>query len=188
MADVARRKLSEFENVEVRTTRFEDAVVESDRFGLVACAAAWHWLEPDRRVRLFAEPLYAHGTAAVIGNVQVTPEEHLPFFVRVKDIYDEFAPEIAHDGGFRKPDDLPPHPLDGSSLFEDLTQVAHPWEWTLDADRYVGLMSTHSPHAALDGTVRERLHAAIARLIDEEFGGSVTENYVAVAALARRVA
>ena len=43
-----------------------------------------------------------------------------------------------------------------------------------------------SNHAALGDAQRTRLLDAVASLIDTEFGGSVTENYVAVAALARR--
>jgi len=48
-------------------------------------------------------------------------------------------------------------------------------------------LSTQSPHAALDPQTRERLHGSIAAVIDEEFGGTVTETYVALAGVARRV-
>jgi SAM-dependent methyltransferase len=185
MADVARSHLASFANVEVQTARFEDGV-ESSAFGLVAVAQAFHWLDPDTRVRRIADALYAHGTAAIIGNVQVTPEHNLPFFVRVQDVYNRHAPELAHKGEFRRPDDLPPHPLEDSNLFTDLQTFGHPWHWTLPSQLYIGLLSTHSPHAALNESVRKALTEDIAALIDAEFDGHVSEYYVAMAGVARR--
>jgi SAM-dependent methyltransferase len=186
MADAARTSLFGHPNVEVRTTRFEDAAMADGTFGLVACVQAWHWLDPDTRVQRLAEALYAHGTAAVIANVQVTPPDNLAFWESVQDVYREHTPGMEHQGPFRKPDELPDHPLDGSELFEDLEQIGHTWDWTLDTDTYLGLCATHSNKAALDPETRERLLTGIGELIDAQFGGHVTEHYVAFAALARK--
>jgi SAM-dependent methyltransferase len=187
MADVARRNLVNFPNVEVRTTRIEDAdAVGTGAFGLVYCAQAFHWLDPSTRAQRLHDALYHYGTAAIVANEQVTPDETLPFFVRVQEIYDAVAPDIAHKGEFRKPDAHIPHPLAGLDLFTDLEQRMHRWEWTLDTQSYVALLQTHSPHASLPSDVRARLVDVIADVAETEFGGSVTEHYIAVAALARR--
>jgi hypothetical protein len=187
MADTARRNLAEFTNVEVRTERLEDADLPRNTFGLVACAQAWHWLDETTRVQRFADVLYAHGTAAIIANVQVNPASHIAFWEAAQDVYRAHAPALAHEGEFRRPDDIPEHPLSGSSLFEDLEQVTSPWEWTLRTDEYLALCSTHSNKAVLDDDARERLLNGLGELIDREFDGHVTEHYVAVAGLARRV-
>lgn len=186
MADVARRNLASFPNVDVRTARFEDASVDPGSFGLVACAQAWHWLDEETRIAGIADALYAHGTAAVIGNIQVTPEDNLAFWVRVQDVYRKHTPGMEHQGDFRKPDDLPEHPLQGSDLFYDLKQIGHAWHWTLATQDYLGLCATHSNKAALERNTRERLLAGIGELIDAEFDGHVTEHYVALAGLARK--
>jgi SAM-dependent methyltransferase len=186
MADVARTNLKRYANVEVITSSFEEAGITPRSFGLVTCAQAWHWLDEATRIERTADALYHFGTAAIIANVQVNPEETLPFFVRVQDVYREHAPEMMHAGEFRKHDDLPGHPLEGATQFSDLEQRAHAWEWTLSSAEYIGLMSTHSNHAALDPPLRERLLSGVAELIDTEFGGSVTEHYVAMVALAHR--
>lgn len=186
MADVARRNLTSLENVEVVTARFEDETIDAGSFGLVTCVQAWHWLDPETRAQRFADALYAHGTAAVIGNIQVTPAHNLSFWERVQDVYRKHTPGMEHQGDFRKPDDLPAHPLQGCDLFYDLKQIGHPWHWTLATDDYLGLCATHSNKAALDSDTRERLLAGIGELIDAEFDGHVTEYYVALAALARR--
>ena len=185
MADVARENLASFANVEVQTARFEDGV-EARAFGLVAVAQAFHWLDANTRIERIAGALYAHGTAAIMSNVQVTPEHNLPFFVQVQDVYLKHAPQLAHKGEFRRPDNLPGHPLEGSGLFTDLQQFGYPWHWTLPTETYIGLLSTHSPHAALDEDVRRALTDDIATLIDAEFGGHVSEHYVAMAGVARR--
>lgn len=186
MAEVARRNVTQLPNVDVRTSRFEDGAFENGAFGLVFCAQAYHWLDRETRVRRMHDALYHHGAAAIIANVQVTPEDTLPFWQRIDSIYREIAPALVHHGEFRRPDDLPEHPFDGSGLFVDLEHRVHRWRWTLDTDRYVALLQTHSPHASLPSDVRARLVNAIAAVIDAEFAGVVTEDYVAWAALARR--
>jgi SAM-dependent methyltransferase len=186
MADVARANLEGHDNVEVITTTFEDWPIERNAFGLVLCAQAFHWLDPATRIRRMSDALYAHGSAAILGNIQVAPDDNLPFFERVQDVYRHHAPDLMHEGAFRRPDDLPPHPFEGSDLFVDLEQVGHPWSWTLSATDYVALMCTHSAHAALSADDRIRLTEGIAELIDSEFGGYVTEHHVALVGLARR--
>jgi SAM-dependent methyltransferase len=184
MAEVARRKLAHFPNARILTDSFEDFAETG--FALAACAQAWHWLDREARVARLAAVLRPGGAAAIFANVQVTPPEDRPFFERVQEVYLRHAPEIAHQGDFREPDDLPSHRLAGSEEFVDLEQRGHRWHWTLNASDYVGLMSTHSNHAALPDDARARLHVGIAELIDSDFEGRVTEHHVALVDLARR--
>jgi SAM-dependent methyltransferase len=186
MADIARGHVTRYENVEVRTERFEDIDLPPNTFGLVTCAQVFHWLDPATRLDRIARCLYAHGSTAIIDNVIVFPEDASSFFVRVQDVYRKHAAELAHRDDFRKPDQLPEHPMASSPLFYDLEIREHPWHWTLDTETYIGLLRTHSPHAALDPDARERLTDGIMTLIDTEFGGSVTEHYVAMVSLSRR--
>jgi SAM-dependent methyltransferase len=183
MADRTRSNLEAFDNVEVVAERFEDV---SGTFGLAACAQVYHWLDRDTRVQRFHDLLRPGGSAAIISNVQVTPDYNLDFWVRVNDVYREHTPGMEHQGEFRKPDDLPPHPFEGSALFGNLTTSEHFWEWTLNTEDYAGLLATHSNKAALDSATRARLIDGISDLVDTEFGGHVTECYVAVAYLASR--
>jgi SAM-dependent methyltransferase len=188
MADVARANLAAYANVEIVTATLEDAVVDAYSFGLVTGAQAFHWLDPATRVERIANALYAYGTVALVDNVQVVPDDHAAFFIRAQDVYLDVAPDLAHEGPFRKPDDIPNHRLAGSMLFVDPEQRTHRWEWTLDASTYVALLQTHSSHASLDPDVRRRLVERIGTLIDVEFGGHVTEHYVCLVDLARRTA
>jgi SAM-dependent methyltransferase len=181
MVEFAERTLATFANVEIRTTTFEDWPVEPEAFGLIFTAQAFHWLDPDSKYRRCADALRTGGTLALIWNTQVTPPEDLPFFETVQEVYLRHAPEIAHKGEFRTKvdDDRELREMERSGLFTDTEVRRYPWAWTLDRESYVGLMSSHSPHAALDADARERLLAGIGELIDASFGGHVTETYVA---------
>jgi SAM-dependent methyltransferase len=185
MAERTRTNLEGFANVEVVAKRFEEI---EGRFGLVTCAQVYHWLDHETRVQRFHDLLRPGGTAAIIANVQVVPEYNRPFWVRVNDVYREITPGMEHQGDFDTPDNLPSHPFDGSPLFERLTTSEHFWEWTLDTETYAGLLATHSNKAALDPDTRARLIGGISELVDAEFGGQVTECYVAMAWLASRPA
>jgi len=180
MVEVARSKApaARFE-----VMRFED--FDETGFGLAACAQAHHWIDRETRDERFARALRPDGTAAIFFNAQYTPAETRTFFEAVQGVYREHAPPLAALGL----DYVPPTEnvfAARTDLFADLQVRHHPWSWTLSTADYVGLMSTHSPHAALDDDVRQRLLDGIAALIDSDFGGEVTEHYVAVLSLARR--
>jgi hypothetical protein len=187
MADLARLNLAAFDNVEVRTTTFEAADLEPGSFGLVASAQAFHWIDQATKYERVARALYAHGTIGLLWNTQVVPASHRAFFERVQTVYLEHAPEIAHKGPFRTDvDDNGAREIHDSGLFEDVEAYRFPWDWTLDTGSYVGLMSTHSPHAALPADRRTQLLEGIAAIIDAEFDGSVTEHYIAQLFVARK--
>jgi SAM-dependent methyltransferase len=186
MADIARLHLASYDNIEILTTTFERWPLELNTFGLVLCSLSFHWLDPATRIERIADALYAHGTAAIFDDVQVVTPETLPFFERVQELYLEHAPGLAHRGDFRTAETIQLHRFDRSTRFEDVEQFGHPWNWTLSSEDYVNLLATHSSHATLDDAVRGKLHDGIAKLVDDEFGGAVTEHYVALVALARR--
>lgn len=185
MAAIARRHTADFPLVDIRTERLEEAELPPATYGLVVCAQAYHWLDPATREDRITRALYAHGTAAILANVQVTPEHTRPFWERVRAAYLSAAPALAGEP-MRAPEELPAHPLSAHAAFQDQQQVRRQWSWTLSTRRYLELLATHSGHAALDPGIRAELYAELAGLIDGEFGGSVTEHYVCVASLARR--
>ena len=187
MAEVAQRKLAGSGNVDVRIATFESCDLEPESFGLVLSAQAFHWLDPETRYRRIADVLRSRGALALVWNTQVTPAHNRPFFERAQEIYLRHVPHMAHKGDFiTEPGDEQLDDMARSGLFDDLEVARRPWHWTLPRDDYLGLMATHSPHAALDAGVRDRLLGELGDLIDGEFGGEVTEYYVAEAFLGRK--
>jgi NADPH-dependent 7-cyano-7-deazaguanine reductase QueF len=55
-----------------------------------------------------------------------------------------------------------------------------------DSESYLRLLGSFSGHRALDERTRKRLFAAVARLIDEEYGDCVVEGYRSELYVARR--
>lgn len=187
MADVAKRKLAAFNHVDIRVTTLEGCDLDSEAFGLTLSAQAFHWLDKETRYRRIADALRPGGTLALVWNTQVTPAHNRPFYERAQEVYLRHAPHMAHKGDFiTEPGDEQLADMASSGLFEKLEVRRSPWRWTLARDDYLGLMATHSPHAALQEDVRERLLRGLGDLIDAEFSGSVTEYYVAEAFLGRK--
>lgn len=80
MAAIARRRLAEFPAVRVVVSAFEDWPLPDERFDLVLSATAFHWLDPDVRMRKAADALRPGGRLALISTHHVAGGTEL-FFV-----------------------------------------------------------------------------------------------------------
>jgi hypothetical protein len=73
-----------------------------------------------------------------------------------------------------------------SDLFERPEERHYRFGVVHDTGRYLRLLSTYSSHRVLDERTWERLFAAVAQLIDGEYGGRVVEGYRSELYVARR--
>lgn len=186
MAALLRRSTSEMD-VRIVTDTFERWTPDR-AYDLLASAQAWHWVEPSVRYARAADALRPGGTLALFWNVAVCPAADRAFHDAIQDVYRSFAPTLAHEGEVPTAETAADRASEivEADGFEDVEVVRHRWSWTLDRDDYLGLLGTHSPHAALDERNRRRLFEGIGELIDRRFAGRVTEHYVAMLHLARR--
>jgi hypothetical protein len=69
--------------------------------------------------------------------------------------------------------------IEGLGLFERPEERHYRFGVVHDAESYLPLLDTFSSHRILYEVTRKRLFAAVARLIDEEFGGRVVEGIAA---------
>ena len=77
--------------------------------------------------------------------------------------------------------------IEGSGFFEKPEERVYRFGVTHDSESYLRLLGTFLGHRALDERTRKRLFAAVARLIDEEYGGCVVEGYRSELYVARRL-
>jgi hypothetical protein len=106
----------------------------------------------------------------------------------LEDVHRREAPELA-------PQRRPPRldwdldkvgAIGRSGLFGRPEQRRYRFGVVHDSESYLRLLGTFSGHRTLGERTRKRLFAAVARLIDEEYGGCVVEGYRSELYVARR--
>ncbi|MBV9545581.1 MAG: class I SAM-dependent methyltransferase [Chloroflexi bacterium] len=188
LAEFARRKLAGFEHVRIVTAAFEEWPLPAEQFDLVACAQAFHWLDPAVRLQKTAAALRAGGSLAVFGHHHVAGGDRA-FFDQVQRCYERFMPGTPP--GLTLPDPRTrPHEyatlFDGSVLFEPPVFRRYLWQQRYSTGEYLEVLSTYSGHIDLAPPNREALFECIARLIETGYGGSIEKAYSTDLAIARR--
>lgn len=176
-------------SVEVGVAEFERRELPAEPFDKVVCATAFHWLDPAVRVVEAARALRPGGPLALVTTAHVAGGT-LDFFARAQRCYERWDP--ATPPGLRLVPEAETATDTGESadsrFFDTITVGRHAREITYTADEYIDVLLTHSGHRALDEPSRQGLPADIRDLIEDRFGGSVTERYVHEVITARRVA
>jgi SAM-dependent methyltransferase len=180
MAMVLRRRLGSA--VEVDVCRFEDWRAPQGGVPLLACAQAWHWMDPDRRLSLAYQALAPGGVLALFGHAYSFVDPDLR--ADVDDAYHRLAPELSEAGVRPVPTTAEPN---DSPLFTDFRTATFTTTVRYPTARYVRLLSTFSNHRMLAPQRRAALHAAIARPIDAR-GGALDVRLDTELILARRAA
>jgi SAM-dependent methyltransferase len=188
LAAIARRKLAAYPDAQVLASSFEDWPLDTEAFDLVVSATAFHWVPPTVRYRKSAQALRLGGSLALIWNRPDPDGSSEGFPEALDDVHRREAPELAPE---RRPPRLDRDPgkageLERSGFFERPQERVYRFGVAHDAESYLRLLGTFSSHRVLDERTRERLFAAVARLIDEGYGGRVVEGYRSELYVARR--
>lgn len=182
LAAIARRNLASYPQVEVRVGAFETEPLSDAAYDLVISATAFHWVAPASYPKL-AQVLRPNGAIAIFSNEHIADAVDGGFFDRVQPVYRQHAPELYGEG--KEPptaDELPNRSaaLAATGLFGAFTVRRYPWVERYDAAGYVSLLNTYSDHLSLPPGRRQRLHEGIAAMIDDEFGGEIAKQHLAV--------
>jgi SAM-dependent methyltransferase len=173
--------------LEVINSSFEEAAIERQSCDAVVMATAFEWIDPAARVRKPHDALRPGGILAVIGTNQIASDADRGFFARVGSIHRKYQPDEPerhlHD------EDVVPEEYDEmlvSGLFVDLQLLRYRWDQTYTAEGYADVMRSYSPTILMPAADREALIGDLRRVIEEEFGGSVTRPLVITLTLGRR--
>lgn len=187
LAAVARRNLARFPRVDIEVAPFEQWAPGARRFDLVVCATAFHWLDPECRLRKVGEALRPRGAFAIVDTVHVDGGSRA-FFESVQACYRRWDPATPAD--FRMPtaEDTPMRheELATSALFDAIVSRRYFRELSYTADQYVDLLRTYSAQAHLPATDREALYRDIHALIEDRFDGHIRKMYLTQLNFARR--
>lgn len=149
--------------------RAESAVLGGETYDLVYAAAALHWTRPEGRWERVAALLEPHGVFASFGGPFQLADPALEDAVRAAR-----APFLERDD-IPSPDGTAPEAemqwpgteLLRSGLFTDVRQLVVERRLTVDADEFVGYLSTVSAYLQLTEAVRQRVYEAVASVLPE---------------------
>jgi SAM-dependent methyltransferase len=191
LAALARENLAAYPNVKVSIGKFETwHNDEHINFNLVISATAFHWIDPTIGYQKVAQVLKPNGAIALFWNKHVQTERSADFCQAVKTVYKRVVPELAANfSGLPHPDRIPTPvraEIDRSGLFSTVTIRKYPWEQVYTASDYLNLLTTQSDIQILDNSIRDRLLDGIAELINTQFTGQITQEYLTILYLAHR--
>ncbi|PSK95854.1 methyltransferase family protein [Murinocardiopsis flavida] len=187
MAAVARRNLAGHPRAEVVISAFEDWPLPAEPFDAVVSATAFHWVDPDVRVRKAADALRVGGALATVSTHHVAGGSEA-LFNELQDCYERFDPATPPGLRLRPAADIledraePP----GSERFGPAEFRRYEWELTYTTGEYLDLLRTYSGHRALAPEARRGLLDCIAARIDREHGGYITKRYLTELRVAHR--
>ncbi|MBO0684665.1 MAG: methyltransferase domain-containing protein [Candidatus Dormibacteraeota bacterium] len=188
LADLARQKLAPFPNVEVVTSTFEAWPLPAQKFDAVVCASAFHWLDPEVRFAKSAEALRAGGSLTVLHVHQVSGGT--PGFVDATQPY-YMRWGLSDDPSFQLPaaGEVPPtYPeLDLLPYFSSVERHRFEIPRTLSTSAQIGWLSTDSLILGLNDESRRGFLRDLERLIDSQYGGKVSRNWLYEVVVARKV-
>ncbi len=187
LADLARRRVETFSNVEINTARFEDWDDRGRRFDLLVAAASWHWVDPSIGWRRAHNVLRPGGWLAVLGNVVVRRPGEVEVYAETSDRHERFCPgnpdwsdpplEIevrATSKGWGPPNE------DREGWFGHTVVRWFPVVQWLDGEGFAALLRSTSLYQKLDDRVREPLLDAIAERIRTQLDDRVPRRYLGV--------
>jgi SAM-dependent methyltransferase len=190
LAALARENLAAYPQVKVSIGQFETWHNDDINFDLVISGTAFHWIDPAIGYQKVARLLKPNGTIALFWNKHVQTAKSADFCQAVQTAYEHVVPELAAKfSELPHPDEIPTpvrDDIDRSGLFSTVTIHKYQWERLYSADEYINFLSTQSDLQILADSLRDRLLNGIAELINTQFTGQITQEYLTILYLAHR--
>jgi SAM-dependent methyltransferase len=186
LSRLAARNLAQFPNVTVIHADFERWGAEPGAYDWVACAQAFHWIDPEIGYLKAHEALRPEGRLALIW--KLFPASDAPVYRALADVYRTHAPQLGEATerhGLSQRIERTAQEIAAAGLFEKPDVVRVPWTAHYTTSRYLQLLKTFSDHMALTPETFERLLDGVRQTL-ERFGGAIDRPQVAVLFVAPR--
>ena len=186
LAEAAKRKFQQYENLVIEQKTFQDYACDEGTFDLIYAATAFHWIPEEYGYRRVFELLKEGGAfvrfAYRAGEDQKRPEMR----AEIRSAYEK-CPTMSR----RKRPDATAEARRLSQLasqygFADTMNKTYHWTKDFTADGYMRLLKTYPDHMVLPQAEREVLFSDIHHAI-EKHGGVITVHYTADMQLARKM-
>ena len=175
LAELARRNLAGFDNVQVIRSSFEDWNITPEPFDLVFSANAIHWVHPRARTRKTAKALRSGGTLALFRSIPL----------RNTELEQRIDAWLGYGSPAKEPSELPKEPqFRQSGYFENFCKYRYATTHRFDAESYVDLLFTQQRYYRIPPELRRERLARVRDWLGE--AGGIEVEYATHLLLARR--
>jgi SAM-dependent methyltransferase len=187
LAEVARRNLARFPDVQVVTAPFVAWPLPPAPIVVVLRATAFHWIDPAVRVFKSADALRPGGALATIATHHVAGGT-IPFFHEAQDCYERWDPATPPGLRLQPAEQIPMEgeEIERSDRFEPPAFYRYPTDIPYTTAGYVDVLLTYSGHRVLPPDDQRGLLDCIAGLIDTRYDGRIVKRYLTELRLTRR--
>lgn len=176
LADIARRQLRDFSNVNIITGAFEDIDLTPHSFDLIFAATAFHWIKPGIAFHKSRHLLKPGGHLAIVHTHHISDGKGDLFYYASQPIYQKYFPRSTNTKAqLPSAAQLKPWKIE-EQLFSPIHFETFPLTVNYTAREYTQLLNTYSPTLRLPDEKRVNFLSDIEELINARFGG-VLEKY-----------
>jgi SAM-dependent methyltransferase len=185
----AQLNCTQYPNVEIQNTTFEEWQLEPERFNAVLAATSIHWIAPEVRYQKAADALQENGSIILLWNCKLQPQEEV--YQVLREAYQIHAPSLLAQYESREAQEESLKSFGQSILdsgrFKDLVAEQVTSEVTYSTNDYLMLLSTYSPYLELAPQIRDALFEALREKIEQNFDNNLQLSYISAFHIAQKL-
>lgn len=175
LSNICRDKFKDFEKFRVVTSKFEDAMLESDKYDLIYSASAFHWIPEEIGYRAVYDALKKGGVFARFANHPFICKHEPELSAAIEELYAKYY--------YKYYDKKPEIPVEYSEEkarqraeiakkygFDDIRYELYTRTREFTADAYVELLGTYSDHISIEQSIRDSFFGEIRDAINKQGG------------------
>ena len=178
---IARQNCSQYPNVEIINTTFEEWQLKPDNFDAVLAATSFHWVAPEIRHQKAAATLKDNGWLILLWNTP--PQPSYQVCQLLQEVYQVYAPSLksykaiaTHQANLSKMGEA----AINSGWFKESISEQLIYKVTYSIDNYLALLSTLSPYIMLEPQQRNFLFSSLKEVLLKNCGDQIELSYLSV--------
>lgn len=184
----ATQNCTQYPNVEIKHTTFEDWDLGKRKFDAVLAATSLHWVSPEIRFSKTAAVLRDRGALILLWNATVQPQYDI--YQIMHEVYQVHAPSLGkYEDRETQQQSLSKfaQAVSDSGKFENIVAEYVSCTATYSIDDYLMLLSTYSPYIELETYKRDTLFAALQAALASNGISSIPASYLSVCQVAKKI-
>ncbi|PIG92348.1 class I SAM-dependent methyltransferase [Gloeocapsopsis sp. IPPAS B-1203] len=189
MCQLAQQNCTQYPNVKIVNTSFEEWQLETKKFNAIVAATSFHWISPEIGYSKAATALKDNGSLILLWNaIPIHPPYNI--YQMLQEVYQTYAPSLAeYEARSTQEENLSRfgQAVIDYGLFKGLASEQLRWKATHSIDDYLTLLSTLSPYIRLEQHKREALFAGLREVLARHCITSIPVSYFSVLQVAQRI-